>query len=213
MFALCAALVGLGYFQEVQLCFLIVGHTHEDIDQRFSIISNTLKRTNINSLKELLELVQWGTSYTEAFVSARHLENVWDWKSFIMPHLLTRGDTITGVTFPHHMRFYMENGVTRVQYKHFSKDAWGPTDGHVCLRSLPNTTEKPALAEVHRTEERELKALDEFIAYKTRCVERLQNVEKNLQAIEEIEWLKEYLEHFLDANRKAQKGLPFWPHK
>jgi hypothetical protein len=32
MFALCVALVGLGYFQEVQLCFLIVGHTHEDID-------------------------------------------------------------------------------------------------------------------------------------------------------------------------------------
>ena len=58
MFALCAALVGLGYFQEVQLCFLIVGHTHEDIDQRFSIISNTLKRTNIDSLKELLGLVQ-----------------------------------------------------------------------------------------------------------------------------------------------------------
>jgi hypothetical protein len=78
MFALCAALVGLGYFLEVQLCFLIVGHTHEDIDQRFSIISNTLKRTNIDSLKELLELVQRGTSYTEAFVSARHLENVRD---------------------------------------------------------------------------------------------------------------------------------------
>jgi hypothetical protein len=32
MFALCAALVGLGYFQEVQLCFLIVGHMHEGID-------------------------------------------------------------------------------------------------------------------------------------------------------------------------------------
>jgi hypothetical protein len=78
MFTLCAALVGLGYFQEVQLCFLIVGHTHEDIDQRFSIISNTLKRTNIDSVKELLELVQRGTSYTEAFVSTRHLENVRD---------------------------------------------------------------------------------------------------------------------------------------
>jgi hypothetical protein len=132
MFALCTALVGLGYFQEVQLCFLIVGHTHEDIDQRFSIISNTLKRTNIDSLKELLELIQRRTSYTKAFVSARHLENVQDWKSFIMPHLLTRSDTITGITFPHHMRFYMENGVTWVQYKHFSKDAWRPTDGHVC---------------------------------------------------------------------------------
>ena len=58
MFALCVALVGLGYLQEVQLCFLIVEHTHEDIDQRFSIISNMLKRTNIDSLKDLLGLVQ-----------------------------------------------------------------------------------------------------------------------------------------------------------
>jgi hypothetical protein len=111
------------------------------------------------------------------------------------------------------MRFYMENGVTQVQYKHFNKDAWGPMDGHVCLRSLPNTAEKPTLAEVHRAKERELKALNKFIAYKTGCVERLQNVEKNLQAIEETKWLKEYLEHFPDANRKAQRALPFWPHE
>jgi hypothetical protein len=136
-------------------------------------------------------------------VSARHLENVWDWKSFITPHLLSKSDTIRGITFPHHIRFYLENGVIRVQYKYFSKDAWGPAEGHVCLRSLPNTAEKPTLVKVHRAEERELKALDKFIAYKTRCVERLQNVEKNLQAIEETEWLKEYLEHFPNANRKA----------
>ena len=114
MFALCATLIGLGYFQEVQLCFLIVGHTYEDIDQRFSIILNTLKRTNIDSLKELLGLVQQGTSYTKAFVSVRHLENVRDWKLFITPYLFTRGDAITGITFSHHMRFYMENGITRV---------------------------------------------------------------------------------------------------
>jgi hypothetical protein len=43
----------------------------------------------------------------------------------------------------------------------------------VCVRSLLNTAEKPTLAEVHRAMERELKALIEFIAYKTRCVERL----------------------------------------
>jgi hypothetical protein len=44
-------------------------------------------------------------------------------------------------------------------------------------------------------------------------VERLQNVEKNLQAIEETEWLKEYLEHFPDTNREAHRALPFWPHE
>ena len=47
------------------------------------------------------------------------------------------------------------------------------------------TTERGREAEVHRADERELKVLEEFIAYKRRCVERLQNVEKNLQAIEE----------------------------
>ena len=83
--------------------------------------------------------------------------------------------------------------MTRVQYKHFNKDAQGPTEGHMYLRSLLNTAEKPALAKVHRAKERELKALNEFIAYKMRCIKSLQNVEKNLQAIEEIEWLKEYL--------------------
>jgi hypothetical protein len=139
-----------------------------------------LKRTKIDSLKELMELVEQGSSYTEAFVSARHLENVWDWKSFITPHLLTGGDTFTGITIPHQMRFYLENGVPRVQHKHFSKDAWGPAEGHVCLRSLPNTMEKRALVEVQCVEERKLRALDNFIAYKERCMERLQHVEKNL---------------------------------
>ena len=44
-------------------------------------------------------------------------------------------------------------------------------------------------------------------------MERLQNVKKNLQAIEETEWLKEYLEPFPDANREAQRTLPFWLHE
>ena len=44
VFGFCATLVGLGYFSEVQLSFLIIGHTHEDIDQRFSVIWGVLKR-------------------------------------------------------------------------------------------------------------------------------------------------------------------------
>ena len=79
----------------------------------------------------------------------------------------------------------MENGLPRIQHKHFSKDAWGPTEGHLCLSSLPNTMKKLELAEVSGANEQELRALYEFIAYKERCVERLQNMEKNLQAIDE----------------------------
>ena len=50
MFALCAALVAFKYFVEVHLSFLIVGHTHEDIDQKFNIISRTLKSKDIDLL-------------------------------------------------------------------------------------------------------------------------------------------------------------------
>jgi hypothetical protein len=71
------------------------------------------------------------------------------------------------------MRFYMENGMPQVQHKHFNKDAWGPAEGHLCLTSIPNTMEKPKLAEIFGADERELRVLDEFIAYKEGCVERL----------------------------------------
>ena len=63
MFAFYAALIGLGYFAKVYLSFLLVGYTHEDIDyndQRFSVISSTLKRHNIDLIQELLELIQKG---------------------------------------------------------------------------------------------------------------------------------------------------------
>jgi len=54
----------------VHLCFLIIGHTDEDIAQRFNVISNVLKRIDIDSLKEMLELMERGMSFMEAFVSA-----------------------------------------------------------------------------------------------------------------------------------------------
>ena len=57
MFAFYATLVGLGYFAEVNLSFLLVGYTNEDIDQRFSVILSTLKHHDIDSMQELLELI------------------------------------------------------------------------------------------------------------------------------------------------------------
>jgi hypothetical protein len=57
LFGLYATLVGLGYFKEVRVGFLLVGHTHSDIDQRFSSISHVLKGDDINSLSELFKLL------------------------------------------------------------------------------------------------------------------------------------------------------------
>ena len=102
VFGLCATLVGLGYFSKVQLSFLIVGHTHKDIDQRFSVILEVLKRKDIDSLQELLQLVRLDVYLTKAFTYVEHLEDIWDWKSFITPHLYKGGDAFVGISQPHH---------------------------------------------------------------------------------------------------------------
>jgi hypothetical protein len=44
LLAFCGLLVGQGVFKTVQLNHLIVGHTHEDIDAFFAILSRLLKR-------------------------------------------------------------------------------------------------------------------------------------------------------------------------
>ena len=92
MFAYCASLVAFGYFWEVRLFLLIVGHTHEDIDQRFNIIFGVFKRQDIDSVKEMLAFIKRGASYTEAFTSASLMEHIWDWKGYITVHLHSGSD-------------------------------------------------------------------------------------------------------------------------
>jgi hypothetical protein len=47
------ALVEIGLFQKVMFGFLPVGHTHEDIDQLFSVIAQYLKNHNAHSFEQL----------------------------------------------------------------------------------------------------------------------------------------------------------------
>ena len=129
MFALYAALVGLGYFVEVYLSFLLVGHTHEDIDQRFSVISSTLKRHDIDSMQELMELIHKGASHTEAFTSVKHLEYVWDWKKFNTPYLYRGPNTFVGISTKHHFKFYLKEKKPFVQTKDYARDSVGAYRG------------------------------------------------------------------------------------
>jgi len=74
---------------------------------------------------------------------------------------------------------------------------------------VPSLLEKPDLTKVFGADERELRALDEFIGYKERCVERLHNVERNLQAIDEVKWLASYLKEFPNMNKDDERAKPF----
>lgn len=88
----------------------------------------------------------------------------------------------------------MESGAPRVQHKYFTKDTWGLGEEHLCLQSLPDTIEKPALAEVATANKRELKALENFIFYKEKSVERGLDVQKNCEVTQKTKRLHEVFE-------------------
>jgi hypothetical protein len=55
--AFCALLVLIGWFHDVYLSFLPKGHTHEDIDQLFSVLRKSMSREDYDMLAGLVNLV------------------------------------------------------------------------------------------------------------------------------------------------------------
>ena len=55
VFAFCALLVELGIFRKIKVSFLMVGHTHEDVDQMFSRYSTHLGRSDSFTMDSLMD--------------------------------------------------------------------------------------------------------------------------------------------------------------
>jgi hypothetical protein len=101
------------------------------------------------------------------------MENIWDWKDFITPHLYwSGGSEFIGLSEPHYFRFFQRNGIPHVQYKIYANDAWGPTEGHPFLASVPDARSKPGFAEVFEHNHKEVAALHSFVNLKERQLDR-----------------------------------------
>jgi hypothetical protein len=220
-FGLCATLVGLGYFEEARVGFFLVGHTHSDIDQRFSSISHVLKGDDINSLSKLLKLLQnqFPGHADEPVQYAQLMENIWDWKGFITPHLQSsRSAEFIGMSEPHHFRFFQRNSVLHVQYKIYANDAWGPSDGHPFLASLLDVRSKPGFAEVFQANTEEVAALCSFSNLKERQLHRLTRfnatddvIQMYQTVIVETKAFIEYLQEFPNSDRTlVHASAKFW---
>ena len=57
MFAFCSLLVYLKIFDQVELSFLPVGHTHEDVDQMFSTLQAGAKKHNFFNMQQLYDFI------------------------------------------------------------------------------------------------------------------------------------------------------------
>ena len=73
-----------------------------------------------------------------------------------------------------------------VQTKDYARDPlWEPTEGYQCLTEVLGLDQKPSFVDVCDANDQKLKALEEFIKMKERCIMKLMYVEHNFRAIED----------------------------
>jgi hypothetical protein len=91
-----ATLVAWGVFDEIELAFLPVGHTHEDIDQFFSCLARWLRHHNARCRNEMGAAVhQCYTAKDGSHPIVGNLENAANWSDFL-PAFLNRTDKDQG---------------------------------------------------------------------------------------------------------------------
>ena len=76
-------LISLGIFQKIKMCFLPVGHTHEDIDQGFSCIARHLRRVNAYTFAQLAKAVRESFKKEDKHPNVFQIGEAFEWKSFV----------------------------------------------------------------------------------------------------------------------------------
>ena len=99
-YAFCAALVACGIYTEVRVNFLLVGHTHEDMDQCCNQIWNHLNRHTALTPQAMFEL--WGEAVVPAGIVNPSLV-MYDYVSWLHPFTIN----LRGITKPHCVTFTM----------------------------------------------------------------------------------------------------------
>ena len=125
MFAFLHALVELDVFCEIQVNFLMVGHTGNNCDQLFSILTQEFK-SEIKSLEELFDKMK--SAPIEPKPEVESLLFIWDWKGFISP-LLSKKE-LKYHSYYHSFQVKKEDYVVKFRAKYMPQDTeWTPLGG------------------------------------------------------------------------------------
>jgi hypothetical protein len=104
--AFCSLLTARGIFKEVTVGFLVVGHTHEDIDAYFSYLSKLLKQKNTYVLADLMKAFM--DSQKSAVFIPELVQEVADFKSNMRDFHHDGTNKLSGLGEMHLFKFYVE---------------------------------------------------------------------------------------------------------
>jgi hypothetical protein len=140
-FAYYSMLVELGYFDEIEVYFLIVGHTHTSLDQFFSVLSRKIYSVDfVGSPMSMQHLLLHAHSEeSDRATISRSIEVVYDVKEKLSPHVLD----IHNHQVPYCFRFSRcADGKSKMQYKLFSSTGyyWLPVNQSPNAPTAPNAS-------------------------------------------------------------------------
>jgi hypothetical protein len=116
LFGFLSLLTARKVFEEIQLGFLLVGHTHEDIDGYFSYVSDVLRKNNTFVLTDLMKYFM--DSQKLRFMP-HVVQEVADFKSFVKSYALP----LEGMKDMYIFRFFVDRaGWPVFQYKASATD-------------------------------------------------------------------------------------------
>ena len=84
VFAYLTHLVNTGVFKTIYLSFLVPGHTHEDIDQLFSVLTKALRKKDAYTFEQWKSIVDG--AFNDEFNKIYHVEYLWstlDYRSWL----------------------------------------------------------------------------------------------------------------------------------
>jgi hypothetical protein len=128
VFCFWSLLVAKGIFREVYVNFMLIGHTHDDIDALFGRWNMALKKENFPTIPLLMKSFM----EVESIPTIPHLiEEVPDFKGFIAGHIADGDEALEGHTKAQQFKFFVDSkGWPMMKYKIFCTDNdWLPNEG------------------------------------------------------------------------------------
>lgn len=106
------------------------------------------------------------------------VENIYDWKAFIRPHISSsKSLEFTRVSEPHHFQFYQGNNCPLVQHKSMQMMHGDHPLERFHLHTLPNMRSKHGFDAVFQSHLEEIVVWQSFVSLKERQLEQLSWVE------------------------------------
>jgi hypothetical protein len=163
---------------QVFVSFLMVGHTHDNIDASFKRWSMKLHEENFPTITLLMK------SYIDLdhmLIIPHMIEEVPDFKVFIKPYMLKGVNRLVGHTKVQQFQFYMRDDcLPAMQFKLlYTSPIWGPDDGILiwhqdndekCL--LPDLDPKPCKPDPMRNGPEIIKDISGSLNIGRSCVRR-----------------------------------------